>query len=115
MTQENFALNSAFARPEFRIAEANARMGGRMGFDYDYSKDDPMARLLDPRGHGSDKGKLPWHPTFSTQSDYSTAKNPGGVWGYDVFGNTFTPAANQRGPSFNEYMKYREPDVRVIR
>ena len=115
MNQEEFALRSAFARKDLQIAEENARMSGGMGLDYDYSKDDPTARLLDPRGHGSDKGKLPWHPTFSTESDYSTPQNPGGRWGHDVFGDTFTPSAKQKGSAFREYMREVEPDVRLIR
>jgi hypothetical protein len=86
-----------------------------MGFDYDYSKDAPVARAFAPRGHSSDAGKLPWHPTFSDESLYSNTKNPGGHWGYDVFGNTFTPSKKQRGSAFEEYMMENEPNVRIIR
>ena len=62
---------------ELKNNEAIARVTNGIGPDYDYSK----TGKLDGRGHSSDTGKLPWHPTFSTQSEYSTKDNPGGTWG----------------------------------
>ena len=50
-----------------------ARENGSLGPDYDYSK----IGKVDNRGHGSDKGKLPNHPTFSTGSEYSEKGSPG--------------------------------------
>jgi len=115
MTLEEFATRSAFARPDLRLSEQNARISGRLGFDYDYSKDNPTERLLDPRGHGSDSGKMPWHPTFSNRSVYATKRNPGGRWGRDFQGNTFEPARGQDTDYFREYMREREPNVRIVR
>ena len=70
---------SAFADEDF------ARKFGKIGQDYDYSK----IGKLDYRGHGTDKGKLPWHPTFSNESEYSGSNFTGGVW--DRNGN-YTPS-----------------------
>ena len=42
-------------------------------------------------GHFPDTYKKPGHPTFSTQSKYSTPENMGGTWE----GNTYTPSASQ--------------------
>jgi hypothetical protein len=47
-------------------------------------------------GHLTDKWKKPNHPTFSTDSKYSTSSNPGGTW---VAGKSdswsFTPSKRQ--------------------
>ena len=115
MTQKEFALRSAFANKAMVLSEDNARMGGRLGADYDYSQDDAVKRMLDPRGHGSDRGKMQWHPTFSDQSVYSTPKNPGGRWSRDFQGTTFAPAKGQDTSAFREYMWNQEPNVRVVR
>jgi len=75
------------------IWDEAARTSGGVGPDYDYS----MLGVTDNRGHGSDLGKLPNHPTFSNQSAYSTAglgqKYEGGSWD----GNTFTPSKRMLG------------------
>jgi hypothetical protein len=34
----------------------------------------------DPEAHFTDKFKMPNHPTFSTDSDYSNEETPGGIW-----------------------------------
>ena len=117
MTQEQFATRSAFARPDLRLFEESSRLGGRMALDYDYSKSDPVARLLDPRNHGTDLGKLPWHPTFSNQSAFANPRYPGGQWGRDFMGNTFTPSARQtKDPRYlREYMREQEPNVRLTK
>ena len=77
--------------------ELYAELTGGIGQDYDYG----VTSGRDSRGHGSDKGKLPWHPTFSTQSAFTTEKTPGGKWenidGIDVF----TPHASQITPENN--------------
>ena len=51
----------------------------------DYVKQGNTPR--DARGHLPDgmaskplQGKLPWHPTFSDESPYSTPEHPGGHW-----------------------------------
>ena len=65
-----------------------AEVTGSLGPNYDYS-------LLDARdigsGHYGDAGKLPWHPTFSDQSIYSTPEFTGGIWN----NNSFTPSLDQ--------------------
>jgi hypothetical protein len=67
-----------------RMAEAT----GGLGPNYDYS-------LLNARdissGHYGDAGKLPWHPTFSNESAYSSPQFMGGRWDGDVF----TPSIDQ--------------------
>lgn len=50
-------------------------IGGVYG-DYDYGADDKANSY----GHYTDKGKLPWHPTFSGESIYSDEEMPGGEW-----------------------------------
>jgi hypothetical protein len=94
-----------------RLIEENGRLSNGLGVDYDYSR----SGSVDNRGHSSDAGKLPWHPTFSTQSDYSTPRDPGGRWSRDVFGETFTPSAKQQGLAFQEYMNEVEPNVRIVK
>jgi len=91
--------------------ELYAKMTGSMGQDYDYR----MMGKPDARGHGADAGKLPWHPTFSTQSAFSTPKQPGGVWGHDKRGDTFKPTERMNDRFFQEYMLREEPNVRVIK
>ena len=67
-----------------RMAEATRSLGP----DYDYS-------LLNARdvlsGHWGDAGKLPWHPTFSNESAYSSPQFIGGRWE----GDSFTPSLDQ--------------------
>ena len=53
--------------------DAFARKNKTLGPDYDYS----MIGKTDERGHGSDLGKLPNHPTFSNQSAYAKDGSPG--------------------------------------
>ena len=117
MTQEQYALRSAFSRPDLKLFEESARLGSRKGLDYDYGMSDPMTRLLDGRGHGSDKGKLPWHPTFSNQSAFANKNYPGGEWGRDFMGDTFTPSDKQMGnlDALRSYMTQQEPNVRITR
>jgi len=72
-----------------------ARESKSVGPDYDYG----FVGNLDDRGHSSDRGKLPNHPTFSNLSEYSTGglaefhpKATGGSWSND---GVFTPSTNQ--------------------
>lgn len=46
----------------------------------------------DSRGHLGDKYKKPNHPTFSTQSKYSSSDTPGGTWGESNGVTTYTPS-----------------------
>ncbi len=97
-----------------RLVEENGRRLGLLGIDYDYS----LAGSLDSRGHGSDEGKLPNHPTFSNQSKYSNKKLPGGKWGQDFQGVTFKPTKRmikEHGKDFYKwYFRNVEPQKRLI-
>ena len=88
------------------------------GVDYDYSKIKKTDKQ-DERGHSTDSGKLPWHPTFSDQSEYSSSLDRGGHWGKTVDGkDTYTPSQTMidRGNTAGlaQYMKDAEPNVRLI-
>ena len=72
-----------------------AKATGNWGPDYDYSK---MGEV-DERGHGSDLGKLPNHPTFSTQSAYSEDGNPG-VWQVGRDGKDFFQPSQEQVSEF---------------
>lgn len=84
-----------------------------LGPDYDYSKMGPP----DPRGHGSDKGKLPNHPTFSDQSYYAEKGNPG-QWlkmrdGKDYF-EPSPEQLNEFGQEYyNEYSRRTGDNIRI--
>ena len=70
-----------------------AKALGHIYGDYDYGMD-KQAGLY---GHYSDKGKLPYHPTFSNESAYATKDKPGGSWKGEQVGlmkrvDTYTPS-----------------------
>ena len=79
--------------------------------DYDYGKSDMIQAA---NGHYNDSGKLPWHPTFSTQSVYSSPDFKGGEWtqqnGMDVY--TPSPDMIKAGltKGLGKYMKNVEPN-----
>ena len=73
---------------EGNLKEEIAKALGQIYGDYDYG----LAGKAAANGHYSDKGKLPWHPTFSTESAYSTDKYPGGVWSKYNGKDVFTPS-----------------------
>lgn len=95
------------------IKDREARKSGGIGPDYDYSKD----QSVDGRGHNSDAGKLPNHPTFSDQSDYANEKTPGGHWGNKNGKDTYTPSVQMvtdgRAAGLGRYMKRVEPRVKL--
>lgn len=104
---------------ELKNNEAIAKTMGGIGPDYDYSK----VGKLDGRGHGSDAGKLPWHPTFSTQSVYSTKDSPGGTWNkqFNSEGKlvqTYTPSQemirNKNTTGLAEYMAGQERGTELL-
>ena len=91
--------------------------------DYDYGKSDQIQAA---NGHYSDSGKLPWHPTFSTESAYSTPEFKGGTWTEDHGPNTmynpnpkvtYTPSEDMikagTTKGLEEYMRTREPGVEL--
>ena len=88
---------------QYELWDRAAKESRGMGYDYDYGAVSPDNR--DSRGHSGDAGKLPNHPTFSTQSSYSglvtdpRTKLPmlGGTWELNKNneGSTFTPSRRQ--------------------
>lgn len=113
------ALANYLLNLELGSNEAIARATNGIGPDYDYSK----AGKLDGRGHSSDAGKLPWHPTFSTQSKYSTNDNLGGTWGekYNSEGRlvqTYTPShemiRSNNTAGLAEYMVNQERGTELL-
>jgi hypothetical protein len=100
-------------------AKANPRMGNT--YDYDSRGFWKSGAQQDVRGHGGDEYKKPNHPTFSDQSRYSTAQNPGGHWdpipgskngGYNFYAS---PANTQyQSPEdLQRYFQKEEPNSRV--
>ena len=100
-----------------------AKQTGSWSGDYDYGKSDMIQAA---NGHYSDSGKLPWHPTFSTESAYSTPQFKGVTWTEDHGENTmynpnpkvtYTPSEDMiKAGTTNglaEYMKTREPGVEL--
>ena len=71
----------------------------------------------DPRGHYTDEFKKPNHPTFSTESQYSTVLQPGGEW---TSNGAFYQPSQQMTPTpeaaaaLIRYMRRAEPATRVI-
>jgi len=99
--------------------EGLARLLGGIGPDYDYSQ----IGKLDSRGHGSDIGKLPWHPTFSNQSNYASMRDGGGQWGREVNSegmivDSYMPSQQMvdRGNTAGlaDYMRRIEPGVMLV-
>lgn len=117
-----------------RAVDERARATNNIGPDYDYSVAAAYNNSPDTRGHLSDIGKLPWHPTFSNQSAYSKQhqlenKHPlvkyanpnkapvGGVWSEYNGIVTYTPSQEmvQKGyiGGLAKYMKLVEPDAKL--
>ena len=97
-----------------------AKQTGSWSGDYDYGKSDMIQAA---NGHYSDSGKLPWHPTFSTESVYSSPEFKGGTWTKDHGQSIMYPkliytpsedmikAGTTKG--LEEYMRTREPGVEL--
>ena len=97
-----------------KLSEENAKISGSIYKDYDYGKSNLIQAA---NGHYSDSGKLPWHPTFSTESAYSTPEFKGGEW-KEIDGKmTYTPSEDMikagTTKGLVEYMRTREPDVEL--
>lgn len=97
-----------------KLSEENAKISGSIYKDYDYGKSNLIQAA---NGHYSDSGKLPWHPTFSTESVYSTPEFKGGEW-KEIDGKmTYTPSEDMikagTTKGLVEYMRTREPDVEL--
>ena len=117
---ETSALYTALQYPT-PMNEKLAKIIGGIGHDYDYGaqvrlENKPLTASAN--GHFSDIGKLPNHPTFSTQSAYNTPEYPGGIWNLDKNNNhTFTPSPQMINSGATEglaeYMRRVEPDVKL--
>ena len=106
-----------------KIRDDLAKQTNSWSGDYDYGKSD---KIQAANGHYSDSGKLPWHPTFSTESAYSSPEFKGGTWTEDHGPNTmynpnpkvtYTPSEDMikagTTKGLEEYMRTREPDVEL--
>ena len=106
-----------------KIRDNLAKQTGSWSGDYDYGKSDQIQAA---NGHYSDSGKLPWHPTFSTESAYSSPEFKGGTWTEDHGPNTmynpnpkvtYTPSEDMikagTTKGLEEYMRTREPGVEL--
>jgi len=84
---------------------------GTLGPDYDYS----LAEAKNANGHYSDLGKLPWHPTFSQESAYSSPNFLGGVWDRQ---SNYTPSLDMIRAGYTHglgnYMKKVEPNSKLL-
>ena len=94
-----------------------AKQTGSWSGDYDYGKSD---KVQVANGHYSDSGKLPWHPTFSTESAYSSPEFKGGTWSTPegaMTGYVYTPSQDMikagTTEGLIEYMQKNEPDVEL--
>jgi hypothetical protein len=96
--------------------------GTEMSPDYDlrsFYTEQPIAaeKFMSGKGHATDEYKLPNHPTFSTESRYSTVENPGGSWVEGGKGWSFNAShANRKNMSKEDMQKYFdevEPDVKL--
>ena len=106
-----------------KIRDDLAKQTNSWSGDYDYGKSD---KIQAANGHYSDSGKLPWHPTFSTESAYSSTEFKGGTWTEDNGPNTmynpnpkvtYTPSEDMikagTTKGLEEYMRTREPGVEL--
>lgn len=90
--------NTKLTAAEEAAFQAWAKAEGRERDVYDYDLRGAWRELTsgtmseDDRGHLGDKYKKPNHPTFSTQSKYSTPETPGGVWSTQNGVVTYTPS-----------------------
>jgi hypothetical protein len=70
-------------------------------------------------GHGPDTFKKPNHPTFSTESQYSTPQNPGGHWVDGPQGGNGAFIADPSNLKYHtpgelqQYFKQVEPDTNL--
>ena len=110
--EQGLANKLALVDPSFM-----AKITGSIYGDYDYGADNVQDFVT---GHYSDKGKMPWHPTFSKESMYSSDNYSGGEWSQDkeapnVFKrDVFTPSIDmvQSGATYGlaEYFNKVEPN-----
>lgn len=115
--------NTKLTPDEEKEYQAWAKAEGRERDTYDYDLRGAWKELKsgtmseDERGHLGDKYKKPNHPTFSTQSKYSSAETPGGVWSEENGRTVYTPSEFVRKGMGDEnlkaYFSRFEPDVEL--
>lgn len=72
-------------------AKAAHRLGDVRNYDLRGAwRESPKS--ISSTGHLSDKWKKPNHPTFSSESKYSTSQTPGGDWVFANGGWSFVPS-----------------------
>jgi hypothetical protein len=59
-----------------------------------------------PDGHFTDKFKKPNHPTFSTESIYSSGKKIGGKWSNQDGKDVYTPSLQMLGDNPEQVIKF---------
>ena len=101
---------------DYELAEKVARMSGGISGDYDYGKSDMIQAA---NGHYSDSGKLPYHPTFSTDSKYSNSEFKGGEWSQDSDGrHMYSPSEDMINSGYakglGKYFSAVEPDNSLV-
>jgi hypothetical protein len=88
--------------------------------DYDlagaYKETMAKGNLQGDNGHFPDTFKKPTHPTFSTESKYSTPEQSGGTWTQENGADVFTPATWQvdtpeKVARLKEYLQRADPSV----
>ena len=101
-------FNTKLSRGDERRFIAWANSNGKMGdlFDYDL-RGAWKSGVTATEGHLPDTYKKPNHPTFSTESIYSTPNNLGGTWDSTFAGWSFTPSeTNLQYRSYDDLQKY---------
>ena len=101
---------------DYELAEKVARMTGGISGNYDYGKSDLVQAA---NGHYSDSGKLPYHPTFSTDSKYSNSEFKGGEWSQDSNGrHMYSPSEDMINSGYakglGKYFSAVEPDSSLV-
>lgn len=103
--------NTKLSPEEEKEYQSWAKAEGRERDTYDYDLRGAWKELKsgtmseDERGHLGDKYKKPNHPTFSTQSKYSTDETPGGVWSVENGRTVYTPSDFVRRNTGDENLK----------
>lgn len=87
-------------------------------YDYDLRGAWLAGASKDPRGHLTDKFKKPNHPTFSTESIYSSPTASGGVWakkdGKWIFDASPINVQMYGPDALKDYFSKVEPDSTLV-
>lgn len=114
-------FNTALSPADEAKFQAWLKKTGKAKDLYDYDLRGWWAKngTQDSRGHMTDEFKKPNHPTFSTESQYSTPGAPGGRWIQTPGGGwNYVPSAvnlQQHGSAaLQSYFQRVEPDSKLI-